>query len=180
MQPVMLSLPSVPRQSPRSSLLEVQSYTGPPDNHLDSPRTNPRSILPTIAPRTTKRARTNLPDKILTPKRQTKMLHTYPRRPLKLTKSSLTLYNAQYDESTASFDQEVRSRATQEAGKQMGFNLKLDCYKQPGAGFTDWIESQHELFQERPIFKDSQDFISVDLIAKAFDAAPTRDAGVEW
>ena len=59
----------------------------------------------------------------------------------------------------------------QEAGKQMGFDMKLDCYEQATTNLMDWFESQNTLFRERPIFKDPQDVASIDIIARSFGIA---------
>ena len=70
-----------------------------------------------------------------------------------------------YDDNTASFNNEVKTRAIQEAGKQLGFDLKLDRYEQAATSFKDWVESQDTLFPERHIFRDSRDIEDVNSIA---------------
>jgi hypothetical protein len=96
--------------------------------------------------------------------------------PLKPTQDNLLVLKEQSDIGTASFLSEVRSRNLQEAGKSMGFNLKLDCYEPIPVSIEDWCESQNTLLEDRPILKDPQDLAEMATIAKAFETALVQDA----
>jgi hypothetical protein len=91
--------------------------------------------------------------------------------PLRPTEDNLLVLEGQCDIGTASFCNEMHSRRIQEAGKSMGFNLKLDCYELAPVSINDWCESQITLPEDRPIFKDTQDIDDMAAIAKAFETA---------
>jgi hypothetical protein len=73
------------------------------------------------------------------------------------------------DVTSAMFDGDTRSRALQEAGKQLGFHLRLECYEQSTAIIGDWAQSLEFLFGERPIFKDHDDIVAMRKIAESFE-----------
>jgi hypothetical protein len=92
-------------------------------------------------------------------------------RLLQLTEAALANYNEQYGELDVSFDTDVRERAVQEAGRKMGFNIKLDCYEADKPELVEWYAMQKTLFREPPIFKDRQDLVEMGEIAVNFGAA---------
>jgi hypothetical protein len=96
--------------------------------------------------------------------------------PLKPTHENLLVLEERLDIGTASFCSEVRSRNLQEAGKSMGFNLKLDCYDSMPVSIEDWCESQNTLLEDRSILKDPQDLAEMAAIAKAFETALVQGA----
>jgi hypothetical protein len=83
----------------------------------------------------------------------------------------LAAFDKHYDASTHSYDSEIRSRARQEAGTQLKFNLRLECFEQAPVDVEGWRETQYTLFGERPIFKNPDDLADMDNIAQAFDVA---------
>lgn len=89
------------------------------------------------------------------------------KSPSTLTRRALHQLSEMQDEGAALFDAEIRTRAIQEAGQQLGFNLKLDCYEQAASTFAEWLQSRHTLFAERPIFKEKDDTRAVLTIAQA-------------
>jgi hypothetical protein len=90
---------------------------------------------------------------------------------LQLTEAALANYNERSNDLDASFDADVRERAVQEAGRKMGFDLKLDCYEMDKQEFREWYDTQKTIFRERPIFKDRQDIVEMGKIAVKFGAA---------
>jgi hypothetical protein len=98
---------------------------------------------------------------------------------LQLTEAALANYNEQYNDLDVLFDTDVRERAVQEAGRKMGFNLKLDCYEADKQEFMEWYETQKTLFRERPIFKYRQDLAEMGEIAMTFGAALENAMKVE-
>jgi hypothetical protein len=91
--------------------------------------------------------------------------------PIAPTQDILIALEEKFDIGNALFDGEVRSRTLQEAGKSMGFDLKLDCYDPAPVSIEDWCESQDTLLQERPILKDPQDLVEMGAIAEDFETA---------
>jgi hypothetical protein len=87
--------------------------------------------------------------------------------PSTLTRRALHQLSEIQDDDAAVFDAEIRTRAIQEAGQQLGFTLKLDCYEQAASTFAEWLQSRHILFAERPIFKEKDDIRAVLTIAQA-------------
>jgi hypothetical protein len=97
---------------------------------------------------------------------------TSPKRiPPRLTKNNLIETAKRYSKIATLFDEDAKSRVRQDAGRQMGFHLRLECYEQAATNIIDWIESTDTLFKERPIFKDSGDISAMGKIAKSFEAA---------
>jgi hypothetical protein len=84
-----------------------------------------------------------------------------------LTWRALHQLGEMQDDGAAVFDAEIRTRAIQEAGEQLGFTLKLDCYEQAKSTLAEWLQSRHILFAERPIFKERDDIRAVLTIAQA-------------
>jgi hypothetical protein len=60
----------------------------------------------------------------------------------------------------------------QTAGEKLGFCLRLEPYMPPAKSVRHWCEERDTWFEERPIFKTSQDLAEMDLIAKAFVVLP--------
>ena len=106
--------------------------------------------------------------------------HTSIKALPKLTEEALSVFDTLYDANAASFDDEKKARVLQEAGKQMGFNLKLDCYEQAASNFQDWLKFQPALFKERSvIFKDKEDVESSNKVAETFDVALAKASSVQ-
>lgn len=92
----------------------------------------------------------------------------------KLNERNIAHHNRHYNDLDASFDLAVRSRAIQEAGRQMGFNMRLECYEGEEQTLKAWVDSQIEnniSLKEKILFKDSQDLRSMAYIAESFQAA---------
>jgi hypothetical protein len=97
---------------------------------------------------------------------------------LKLTTHNLSKLNQPCFDDGPSFENESRSRAVQTAGEQLGFILRLECYMPPAKSVKRWCEERDTWFEERPIFKTSQDLADMDLIAKSFVVPLAAVAGV--
>jgi len=105
--------------------------------------------------------------------------HTSIKAPPKLTEETLSVFDTLYHANATSFDGEKKARALQEAGKQMGFDLKLDCYEQATSSFQDWLRSQPAPFMERfIIFKDKEDIEALNRIAESFDVALAKASDI--
>ncbi|KAF2821344.1 hypothetical protein CC86DRAFT_459016 [Ophiobolus disseminans] len=174
-------------QDPQSLLsLDEQSSVLTPVNRHDACSVH-QALSPlsaaaaTAVERTTKRPPLARLDENDTSKRRklTKSSQSPKKTPANLTKDALNFFEEHYNIDTASFDGEVRSRVLQETGKQMGFNLKLDCYEQAACSFRDWLEYQTASRIEQPVFKDKEDIESVDALAKAFDISLANASRVQ-
>jgi hypothetical protein len=77
----------------------------------------------------------------------------------------------QYNEGAASFDEDVRSRTLQHAGKKLDFDFRLECFESAMKNIEEWCESQKVLFKEPSIFKDPQDIRRVCEVAELFEVA---------
>jgi hypothetical protein len=106
-------------------------------------------------------------------------LHTSIVAPQRLTEETLLRLDEQYSYEDASFDGDVKTRALQEAGRQMGFHLKLDCYEQAASSLVDWLDAYATLSKERPVFKDKEDVRAVEAIAKVFGVGIANASNVQ-
>ncbi|KAF2027985.1 hypothetical protein EK21DRAFT_114333 [Setomelanomma holmii] len=93
------------------------------------------------------------------------------RTSIKLTQTTLAEHNEQYDDLAASFDAEMNSRVVQNAGKGMGFDMKLDCYDQAAVGLMDWLDSRNTELRAHLLFKNPGDIAAMIQAASSFETA---------
>jgi hypothetical protein len=109
------------------------------------------------------------------PSKRRKQMNNPPistQTPSQLTETNLVTFAKNNNAVATSFDKDAKSRAIQEAGTQMDFNLRLECYDQATTtSINDWIHSLDTLFGDRPIFKDKADLAAMSSIAMTFEVA---------
>jgi hypothetical protein len=92
--------------------------------------------------------------------------------PSQLTETNLATYAKNNNAVAALFDKDAKSRAIQDAGTQLDFNLRLECYDEATTtSIKDWVHSLDTLFGDRPIFKDKADLAAMSSIAMTFEVA---------
>jgi hypothetical protein len=95
--------------------------------------------------------------------------------PHRITKTNLVRLSKARNVKNALFDDDERSRALQEAGKLLGFNLRLECYEQTTTRIEDWAQSLEFLLSERSIFKDYEDIVAMSRVAESFGSGVHSD-----
>lgn len=91
-----------------------------------------------------------------------------------LTEMSLAQNQMLYDDASAQFAQEIRMRSLQEAGIQLGFNMKLGCYEKDPSQLTAWLHNTGILHKDRAVLKDASDKKLMNIILRSVDVALTE------
>ncbi|KAH7374282.1 hypothetical protein BKA66DRAFT_171684 [Pyrenochaeta sp. MPI-SDFR-AT-0127] len=80
---------------------------------------------------------------------QSPHIHTTMEIPPRLTKSNLGRLHIQYNHVEVTFEEEVRRRCLQKAGRELGFHLTLDHYEKDGWELISWMQTQSAVLRNK-------------------------------